>query len=165
MRRLVIAACFAFGAALFSGGSALASSNSAASADNTLAGSAAVTDSAAVHDHRRHHRYDRRDRHRDRHYDRRHRHEYGHRGHRRYDRYRHRHRYYDRGRYGRGYYGPSRYQYTRCWRERRYGHFRGEPALVSERICADGRGYTYVERGSRRLVRYLDRHPRRHHRY
>lgn len=74
---------------------------------------------------------------------------------------RHRHGYYDRGRYGRGYYGPSRYQGRRCWREERYGHFRGRPALVSDRVCRDRRGYIYVERGSTRLIHYIDRRGRR----
>ena len=126
MKSIVVAACLAFGAAVFGGGDAIAAGSIAATSVD-----ASVSTDSAIHDHRRHQRYDRRDRHRDRHYDRRQRHEYGHRGQRRYDRYRHRHRYYDRGRYGRGYYGPSRYQYTRCWRERRYGHFRGEPAAIT----------------------------------
>lgn len=74
---------------------------------------------------------------------------------------RHRHGYYDRGRYGRGYYGPSRYQGRRCWREERYGHFRGRPALISERVCRDRRGFLYVERGSARLIHFIDRRGRR----
>ena len=98
-----------------------------------------------------------------------HRDSYRGRHHHRHDRgdYRrphHRHGYYDRGRYGRGYYGPSRYDGRRCWREERYGHFRGRPAIVTDRVCRDRRGYVYVERGSTRLVHFIDRRGR-HGRY
>lgn len=69
--------------------------------------------------------------------------------------------YYDRGRYGRGYYGESRYQTGPCWRERRRGHFDGEPAIISVRLCRGRHGRIDVVEGSERLIRFRRHHP--HH--
>jgi hypothetical protein len=54
---------------------------------------------------------------------------------------------------------------ARCWREERFGHFRRSPALVSVRVCRDRRGRITEQRGTARLVYYIDRRQnRRHHR-
>jgi hypothetical protein len=41
-----------------------------------------------------------------------------------------------------------------CTRIRRDGWYNGYPALVSNRICYNGYGEAYVQRGSKRLVHY-----------
>lgn len=96
---------------------------------------------------------DRRDRHRD-YRDRRHRDPRGYRD----RRSRHDHGYRDRDRH-RTWHRPH-HAAPRCWREQRHDRFRGRPAVVSVRICRDGYGRHYVERGSRRLVYYVGRHQR-----
>ena len=64
-----------------------------------------------------------------------------------------------RPRYGhRGYNRPA-YR-ARCWTEQRYSHYRGRPAYVSVRLCRDRYGRAYVQRGSERLVYYVN--PRGH---
>lgn len=85
-----------------------------------------------------------------------HRHQGGRHG---YHRDPYRRGYYDRGHYGRGYYGESRDQLGQCWRERRRGHFEGEPAIISVRLCRRPHGQIDVIEGSERLIRY------RRHRY
>lgn len=60
----------------------------------------------------------------------------------------------DYGRH-RGYRAPVRHSGHGCWRENRRGHFRGDPAVVSVRLCRDGYGGHYVVSGSKRLVRWI----------
>lgn len=72
------------------------------------------------------------------------------------------------GRYDNRRYDNRRYDYrggrqhaSRCWSQNQRSHFRGQPALISVRVCRDRYGRSYTVRGSERLVRYL-RGARRH---
>ena len=78
-----------------------------------------------------------------------------------------RHHYRDR-RSSRDHHDYRRYDYrggrqhaSRCWSQNQRSHFRGQPALISVRVCRDRYGRSYTVRGSERLVRYL-RGARRH---
>ena len=44
---------------------------------------------------------------------------------------------------------------SRCWNENHRSRFRGQPALVSVRVCRDHNGRAHTVRGSARLIRYL----------